>query len=644
MKLVEARVSLFRNIVDSSMVPIQPDITCLVGKNESGKTAFLQALYRFNPARPNAPMSVREQYPAWLEKRDRQQGKRLESVTPILVVFRLEPADRREIEAVFGPKVLVTDELRLARSYEGEWRYTPGTLFIEREAVQHLVGSIKRYRTIQEEARAIASFEALQRYVSLLKSGSAEVADRVEAGMELEAAINAALGDRVFSVAAWGLLAMRIPRFFYFAEFAKLPYSVKIHEVLNADEKSLSDGLLTARSLLRLAGAESEYLLDPDYERRKRELENVANAITTDVHRYWSQNDRLRVTPDITQRQDTAPDGTQRLSDELKLRIWDERHGLSLPFDQHSSGFQWFFSFLAAFSEFEYSDPPVIVLLDEPALGLHPRAQRDFLRFIDERVATRCQVLYSTHSPFMVPNGRLERVRLVEDMGGQEGTRVTPEISAADPDTLIPVQGALGYELVHHLLGGRHSLLVEGTSDFTYLTVISNFLREQGGWTSLDERWSIVPVGGAGMIPAFVALLGGRLDATVLVHSRKDGHPRLSQLAAEGYLARQRIVTVGEVIGHREADIEDLFDLNDYLLIFNAAFSAAVSSADLVGTDTVLARLARQQHVARIDQRVPAEILLRRRDELLPRLSKQTLRRFEALFRRLNETLPAGAV
>jgi hypothetical protein len=149
-------------------------------------------------------------------------------------------------------------------------------------------------------------------------------------------------------------------------------------------------------------------------------------------------------------------------------------------------------------------------------------------------------------------------------------------------------------------------------------------------------------VGSAGMMPAFVSLVGARLDATVLVHSRKDGHQHLSQLAADGYLARQRIVTVGEVIGHREADIEDLFDLNDYLMVFNAAFNTAVSSADLIGTDTVLARLARQQHVARIDQQIPAAILLRRRDELLPKLSKQTLKRFETLFARLNETLEAA--
>ncbi|MGH7527770.1 MAG: ATP-dependent nuclease, partial [Gemmatimonadales bacterium] len=326
--------------------------------------------------------------------------------------------------------------------------------------------------------------------------------------------------------------------------------------------------------------------------------------------------------------------------DELKIRIWDGRHGLSLPFNEHSSGFQWFFSFLAAFSEFEYSDPPVIVLLDEPALGLHARAQADFLRFIDERLAKHCQVIYSTHSPFMVQAGKLERVRIVEDRGVEEGATVTQEISCTDPDTLFPLRGALGYDLVQHLFAVPHSLLVEGPSDVTYLAVISDFLKGQPGRTTLDERWSILPVGNAALIPTFVALMGNHLDVTILVDSRKEGHQRLSRLAAEGYLDQQRIVTIGEVIGHRQGDIEDLFDVNDYLLLFNTAFGAKVSSGDLNGTDTVLARLSRHQH-GRFDYGKPADALLRRRDELLPKLSNQTLKRFEALFARLNATLPA---
>ena len=42
MKLTEVRVTNFRNFLDSNPVRIQDDITCLVGKNESGKTAFLR--------------------------------------------------------------------------------------------------------------------------------------------------------------------------------------------------------------------------------------------------------------------------------------------------------------------------------------------------------------------------------------------------------------------------------------------------------------------------------------------------------------------------------------------------------------------------------------------------------------------------
>lgn len=100
------------------------------------------------------------------------------------------------------------------------------------------------------------------------------------------------------------------------------------------------------------------------------------------------------------------------------------RHLLSLPFDQRSTGFRWFFSFLAAFSEFEHSSNPVIILLDEPGLGLHARAQKDFLRFIEERLSVRCQVAYSTHSPFMIQPDHLERARLVEDKGRESGSRI----------------------------------------------------------------------------------------------------------------------------------------------------------------------------------------------------------------------------
>ena len=143
------------------------------------------------------------------------------------------------------------------------------------------------------------------------------------------------------------------------------------------------------------------------------------------------------------------------------------------------------------------------------------------------------------------------------------------------------------------------------------------------------------------MIPAVVALFGHKLDLTVLVDSRKEGHQRLSNLAAGGYLAHKRILTVGQVLGRKLADIEDVFTIEDYLQLYNEAFGKTVNGGDLKGTDPIVRRIARHEGVEKFEHGRPADVLLRKRDELLPKLSDSTLERFEKLFKCLNATLPS---
>lgn len=640
MLLKSVQIDHFKHILDSTSVEIQPDITCLVGKNESGKTAFLEALRRLKPAQGNVDFNVGKHYPAWLEKMHKRQGKNLEHSKPIQVLFELSDADVAAVEAVFGEGVLTSRTFRLGRRYDN--RYTHEFQASEETAVANTVAGIDLPKKVTTATAGAKSFTELSKAVALIAEKNGEDQQVQTACKALtDKIVNLIPENGNFTTRVWQLLFARVPKFFFYSDYSRLPGKVRIRELLEADAEKLDEDDQTALSLLKLAGSDQDYLLDPDYETRKRELENVANAISQDVLQYWTTNTDLRVLIDISQTTEKRQDGQHAVHDEMHVRMYDNRHMLSLPFDERSSGFQWFFSFLTAFSRYEYDDTPVIILLDEPALGLHAKAQKDFLRFIEERLARRCQVVYTTHSPFMIQPDHLERARLVEDKGRDTGAVTTSDVLTTDRDTLFPLQAALGYDIAQHLFIAKDNLVVEGPSDFLFMQTISARLIEDGR-EGLDPRWSIMPLGGADVIPAFVALLGSHLDVTVVVDSRKEGHQKLTGLAKAGFLAEKRIITIGEITGGKMADIEDLFTKDDYVALYNTAFGKKIKAADLTGTDPIVQQIARAEGVQRYDHNAPAEVLLRERAKRVAALSAETLGAFEALFKRINGTLAKG--
>src|SRR5207344_2271093 len=117
----------------------------------------------------------------------------------------------------------------------------------------------------------------------------------------------------------------------------------------------------------------------------------------------------------------------------------------------------------------------------------------------DEKLAPAHQVVYSTHSPFMVQPAKLHRARTVEDVG-DEGTKVRDDVMATIPETVFPLQAALGYELAQTLFLGPDNLVVGGPADLIYLQVLSDHARSQG-MTPLDARWTVVPAGGLDKVP-----------------------------------------------------------------------------------------------------------------------------------------------
>src|SRR5689334_18128788 len=104
MQLREFQVQSFRNVIDSSPIKVEQGVTCLVGKNESGKTNLLQALYRLKPAYGER-FDLDEQYPRWLLTRNRRSGA-TQSARPIRAVFCIDGEDRAAVEARVGAGVL----------------------------------------------------------------------------------------------------------------------------------------------------------------------------------------------------------------------------------------------------------------------------------------------------------------------------------------------------------------------------------------------------------------------------------------------------------------------------------------------------------------------------------------------------------
>ncbi|MFH9118575.1 AAA family ATPase [Streptomyces globisporus] len=537
MQLTQVRSRLFRNIVDSGDVDIARDVTALVGKNESGKTALLSAIYRFNPVYSEDSFALGQDYPRWRKVKDTRSGQ-INDATPITCTFELDDEDLQAVADVLGPDVIRGRSYSRSIPYEG--RHTV-TLSVDDEAA---LGNLYDAQDIPPALRSVLGTGSLSAALELATSlEAAEESNYTAADVEL---FIASARQRLNNCAtvwhrAVDILRGREPKFFYFSNYQNLPGRIALAELNGQEEEPGASPTQTARALLELASTTAGALSAEDFEDRKAELEAVSNDITHQVFAYWKQNPDLSVEIDLDKTTVQYPNGQQAVASHLDIRVRDHRHGFTNNFAARSTGFQWFFSFLAAFSEFENYPHGVVVLLDEPGLSLHGRAQADFLRFINERLAPTAQVIYTTHSPFMVETSRLDRVRIVEDRGPDTGAVITDEVLSVTDDSLFPLQAALGYDIAQNLFVGTDNLLVEGTSDYTYLTLISDFLKEAGR-THIDDRWRILPAGGATNIPAFVALIGTNLQATVLIDSTPAGVAKLRTLTNKGLISPKRLL------------------------------------------------------------------------------------------------------
>ena len=211
------------------------------------------------------------------------------------------------------------------------------------------------------------------------------------------------------------------------------------------------------------------------------------------------------------------------------FRIWvgDDLDPVKVELEERSEGMRYFFSFYLVFLvEAEDQHSNCILLLDEPGLHLHGTAQGKLISFL-ERLSARNQLLYTTHSPFMIDGAHLERARAVYET--LEGTKVSADVWPRDRDTLFPLQAALGYSVCQTLFIAKKQVMVEGLTDYMLLSALNERARANGKGLRGDAV--MLPMGGTtNLAPLASMLVGHNVELAIFLDSDPAGIGAMKKL------------------------------------------------------------------------------------------------------------------
>lgn len=641
-KLKNVVINKYKSFLEKQEIEIEDGVTRIVGKNESGKTALLEAMAKFNyfdSKDKTFTFNSTNDYPRGELKRYQQEYPN-EDFDVITCTFELSDDLLNQISEDVGKEVFTSKSIIVAKTYNNIKRFynvsTNTKKFIEQFLQNYTVeDSMKqeliKSNSLEELAEKLKEIEELTDAYKELKT---KYIDSPKTDSE----------DKLVSYIISEYIIPNLPEFLYFDEYYSLPGTINLQKFLNGqvDDTFTKEQNDITKALFELSNIDIKKVMDSNnYEDFIAELEATSNNITDKLLEYWTTNKNLEINFEIQTKENTSTRNFEKL---LQIRIKDTKHRVTLPLKNRSKGFIWFFSFLVWFSKVQ-EKKNLIILLDEPGLNLHAEAQADLLKYIDKELLPRYQVIYTTHSPFMIESDKLDEVRTVYDSNDSKvGSIISNALEEKDQGTLFPLQAALGYNLAQNLYISDKNLLVEGVADLMFLTVMSGILKENNR-EGLTEDITIVPVGGLDKVATFISLLRGNdLNMVCLLDTFIDqkGKKRLEDLIKDKIIKEKQIKFFDQYIDRLNiAEIEDMFEIEEYLKLFNEEFSKDYTSISKEEIDINKPIIPQINHIIqknRFNHYRPSRYLTSLcvgKDYF----SESTLARFEALFKDINNLL-----
>lgn len=520
-------------------IPLDPQITTMVGANESGKSQLLTAIEkaisgegieRSDFCRYSPFLTVETGQWKWPE-------------------FGIEWVSLTESESKAVCEACGTTETRIHSFHM--FRTAPGLVVaylpdrpdsfrVEGEALKSLQQALPRTFRIDRDI-------ALPDRVSLEWLGSSDLEAKGDAGLSRAARMNLVQQGP-------GLLRRLTDQNAAQKQIAEISQEATRLLKYEAGAKDTEDprSMQLARDLLvKVAKVDQEVLVDL-YESIRDGKSGHAKGLVQKLNDHlssrlnfpfwWTQDREFSLVVDAQE-------------SELVFTIRD-RTGTDYSFNERSSGLKYFLSYFVQSQAHEKpSGRGEILLMDEPDAYLSAQAQQDLLKILHSFAfpsdpEDAVPVIYVTHSPFLIDKNHAERIRVLEKGAGDEGTRV---VANASKNHYEPLRSALGGFVAETAFIGNCNLMVEGPSDQVLLAGAAGIVRrlQHAQSETLDlNTITLVPCGSASHVPYMVYLARGRdqdrpavivlLDADVAgreaAEGLKRGGPHRKQLLDDKYV------------------------------------------------------------------------------------------------------------
>lgn len=447
MILTKVRIKDYKSILDTKEFSLQPDYVVLAGKNESGKSTILKALEK---------LTNRTFY-----DNEKPAGLRGDWNPQIIYKFKLTNNEKNELQSILNIEADENDEIVVYVSNNSfNIEYTSLLAKIEQRKMTTLNDFIRT-----NEMDFDCSDRTCDEMLTIIDNNGFIIEENTEDEEKHNKFIDLktqllSLNDRLYAI-----LENYIPQIAYHPDFRNiLPSSFKKTDLNDPTKKIM---------LKRL-----ENYLDADFckifdetnlDNRYSMAESLSKNIDRDFKTIFKQN-RVKIV--LSADQDTI---TIRVKD-IETSSTGDYESNAIKITERSEGFQWYFNFFITLkgSGLKAGD---IILIDEPGVYLHPKAQLDMLDFIKEQSKTY-QIVFTSHSPYLINKDELAHLRLVEkeNLQGEnmfKETLVREKIHGAkDKDTLLPIVDAIGYTIPDINLNFHTIIITEGVSDYYYIKKI----------------------------------------------------------------------------------------------------------------------------------------------------------------------------